>query len=452
MKYIVAGTGISGIGSAQLLLAHGFDVTVFDENTSRDAAAVSEKILAGHPEWENRLRIALGKLDPADTEGAKACIMSPGIPGKAPFACALREAGIPCISEIELAYRLGKGRIAAITGTNGKTTTTALLGQIVTDAGLDGYTVGNIGNAYTGVVDKLTDESVCVIEVAGFHLETIESFRPNVSAILNITPDHLDRFGTMEAYAAAKERIAENQLADDVCVLNYEDERLREFAAGIRPRVLFFSSARELPEGGFMRGDELVIRLDGSEFVLCTTGDMKLLGRHNHENVLAAALMALSLGIPVGSIRRSIADFNAVEHRIEYVLTRNGVDYYNDSKGTNPDASVQAIRAMNRPAVLIAGGYDKHIEFDEWVKELPGRVRHMVLLGACRQQIADTCDKYGYKDYSFADTFDGAVEAAIREARPGEAVLLSPACASWDMFRSYEVRGRRFKELVREKA
>ncbi len=452
MKYIVAGTGISGIGSARLLLAHDCSVVVFDENTARDTQTVREQITAGHPEWDERLSFTLGTLEESDTDGAKACIMSPGIPGRAPFVRGLREAGIPCISEIELAYRLGRGRIAAITGTNGKTTTTALLGQIVTDAGLDGHTVGNIGSAYTGVVDELTDESICVIEVAGFHLETIDSFRPDVSAILNITPDHLDRFGTMEAYAAAKERIAENQQPQDVCVLNYEDERLRDFAQSVKARVLFFSSARQLPEGGFLRGEDLVIRLGGEERVLCTVHDMKLLGRHNHENVLAAALMALSLGIPIESVRRTIASFNAVEHRIEYVLTRGGVDYYNDSKGTNPDASVQAIRAMNKPAVLIAGGYDKHIEFDEWVRELPGKVRHMILLGACRDQIAETCDRYGYDSYSFADTFDEAVEAAIHEARPGEAVLLSPACASWDMFKSYEVRGRRFKELVREKA
>ena len=448
MKAIIAGTGISGVCAAGLLLDRGYDVVLFDEKSNKNETVIRASI-KGAAQAGDRLVIRLGELMPEDMDGCEMCVMSPGInPRTAPFALQLTGAGVPLVSEIELGYRMGRGRVAAITGTNGKTTTTALLGHIVKAAGLDTFVAGNIGTGYTSIVEQLTDESVTVLEVAGFHLETCSTFAPNVSAILNITPDHLDRFETMERYIRAKEKIAAAQRPEDVIVLNAEDPELARFGASVRPRVKWFSSARELEEGAFIRGEYIIIREAGAERALCRIGDLQLLGKHNYENVMAAALMALSLGISPESVSKSVLTFKSVEHRIEFVREAGGVTYYNDSKGTNPDASIQAVKAMNRPTVLIAGGFDKHIDFTDWIKVCIGRVRHMVILGACGAQIAATCDKLGFDCYEMADSFDEAVELAHKAARPGDAVLLSPGCASWDMFPNFEVRGRHFKELV----
>lgn len=440
-KAIVAGTGISGINSARLLLEKGFEVTLFDENRGRDAAEILKKT-------GGNARVVLGSLSEEDKDGALFCVMSPGINPRTAFAEDLRKKGIKCISEIELAFEYEKGRVAAITGTNGKTTTTALLGEICKSAGKQTIVAGNIGKAYTSEVTKSSPESISVLEVAGFHLETTEKFRPDVCAVLNITPDHLDRFGTMETYAAAKLRITENQSATDVCVLNYEDERLREFAPGIKAKVLFFSSKRELPCGAFLRGNRIILRSGEGEIDFIGTDEMTLLGEHNYENVMAAVLMALSLGLDIDAVRRAVKTFKAVPHRIEFVREIDGVAYYNDSKGTNPDAAIKAILAMVRPTVLIAGGYDKHVGFDEWINACKGRVRKIIVIGESADQIEETAKRHGLNCLARADSFEEAVEAAKKAALPGDAVLLSPACASWDMFDNYEQRGDYFKELI----
>ena len=443
MKALVAGSGVAGISCAKLLLSQGYKVILFDENTSRSKEEICEKIGAD-------IDVVLGELSAKAASGAEFCVMSPGInPLKAAFVKVLEAENVPYISEIELAYRYDKGRVAAITGTNGKTTTTALLGQICEQGGAKTFVVGNIGHAYAAEALNSTPDSISVLEIAGFHLQTCDKFRPHVSAILNITPDHLDRFGSMEAYAASKHKITANQTEDDFCILNYEDEDLREYANNVKAKVLFFSSTRELEEGAFLRDEEIVLRLGGEEIVFGTIYDMTLLGKHNYENVMAAVLMALCLGINIDSIRESVKTFKAVEHRIEFVVKKDGVVYYNDSKGTNPDAAAQAIKAMVCPTVLIAGGYDKHVEFDEWILACEGKVKRLILIGESAAQIAATCKKYGFRDYEFAKTFEEAVDAAIKAAEPGDAVLLSPACASWDMFKNYEQRGEIFKELVR---
>ena len=288
-----------------------------------------------------------------------------------------------------------------------------------------------------------------VAEVSSFQLETVHSFRPKVSAILNITPDHLNRHHTMEAYIAAKERIAENQTEDDYCVLNYEDEVLREFGRDIRPQVLYFSSRRKLKRGVWMDGDRIVCAI-GEETVICTTGELQILGVHNYENVMAAVAMAGAYGVPADVIRRVVTSFKGVEHRIEFVAEKNGVAFYNDSKGTNPDAAIRGIRAMNRPTVLIGGGYDKNSAYDEWIRAFDGRVKKLVLIGATREKIAETARKLGFTDIVMADSFEEAFEKCTEYAEPGDAVLLSPACASWGMFKNYEERGDKFKELVEQ--
>ena len=442
-KVLVLGAGISGINAGKLLTEVGRPVILYDGNKEKNEAELREQL--GNP---SDLTIVLGELTDEVLAQAGLCVISPGIPTDADFVMQVRTAGIPVWSEIELAYHYAKGRLIAITGTNGKTTPTALTGKICADYAESVFVVGNIGNAYTKEALKTKEESITVAEVSSFQLENIVNFHPQVSAVLNITPDHLNRHKTMECYTNVKLSIAKNQSPEDVVILNYEDDRLRAAAPEMMPRVLFFSSARELPEGAYLKGEEIFLALDGTVTRVCSIQDLNLLGRHNYENVMAAVLMAVSIGIPMDSIRHSLSEFRAVEHRIEFVEEKNGVAYYNDSKGTNVDAAIQAIRAMIRPTVLLGGGYDKGAEFDEWIQAFDGKVKQLILMGATARQIADTAAKYGVENIVFVDSMEEAVQTAAKTAEPGDAVLLSPACASWGMFPNYEVRGRVFKELV----
>lgn len=442
-KVLVLGAGISGINAGKLLTEVGRPVILYDGNKEKNEAELREQL--GNP---SDLTIVLGELTDEVLAQAGLCVISPGIPTDADFVMQVRTAGIPVWSEIELAYHYAKGRLIAITGTNGKTTTTALTGKICADYAESVFVVGNIGNAYTKEALKTKEESITVAEVSSFQLENIVNFHPQVSAVLNITPDHLNRHKTMECYTNVKLSVAKNQSPEDVVILNYEDDRLRAAAPEMMPRVLFFSSARELPEGAYLKGEEIFLALDGTVTRVCSIQDLNLLGRHNYENVMAAVLMAVSIGIPMDSIRHSLSEFRAVEHRIEFVEEKNGVAYYNDSKGTNVDAAIQAIRAMIRPTVLLGGGYDKGAEFDEWIQAFDGKVKQLILMGTTARQIADTAAKYGVENIVFVDSMEEAVQTAAKTAEPGDAVLLSPACASWGMFPNYEVRGRVFKELV----
>ncbi len=312
--------------------------------------------------------------------------------------------------------------------------------------------VGNIGEPYTSKVLEMTDQSVTVAEVSSFQLETIMDFRPNVSAILNITPDHLNRHGTMENYIRIKECITLNQKPEDTVILNYDDPCLREFGQNpeLAPRVVWFSSRESLKDGFCMNGDNIVYRENGRETVIVNVHDMKLLGRHNYENVMAAAAIGLEMGVAAADISRVIEAFHPVEHRIEFVRERTGVRYYNDSKGTNPDAAIQALRAMPGPTLLIAGGYDKNSDYDEWVSEFQGKVKHLVLIGQTRDKIAQCAKRHGFTEIMYAEDMKEAVQVCAVYADIGDYVLLSPACASWGMFKNYEERGQVFKECVME--
>ena len=442
-KVLVFGAGISGIGAAGLLEANGADVILYDGNEKLDPASLKEQL--GE---KSGAAVLTGKLPQETITSLDMAVLSPGVPTDLPVVLAMKEAGVQVIGEIELAYQFGKGDVLAITGTNGKTTTTSLLGQIMKQAREEVYVVGNIGNPYTAVAGQMTERAVTVAEISSFQLETIREFRPKVSAILNITPDHLNRHHTMEAYIEAKENIAVNQTEDDFCILNYEDRLLREFGENLRAKVLYFSSQRKLEEGIFLEDGEIVLCLNGQKETICHVDELQILGTHNHENVMAAAAMAYVYGVPAETIRKSVLSFGGVEHRIEYVAEKNGVAYYNDSKGTNPDAAIKGIRAMKRPTVLIGGGYDKESEYTEWIESFDGKVKKLILLGQTREKIARDAEKCGFTDYVFADSFEEAVHMAVKEAVSGDAVLLSPACASWDMFPSYEVRGDKFKEIV----
>ncbi len=446
-KVLVVGTGLSGIAAAGLLLEKGLDVILYDGNEKlceADIRAKSEKF--------EKLPIVIGKLNEELMMQCSIAVLSPGVPTDLPFVEQLRSCGVKIWGEVELAYQCAKGRVAAITGTNGKTTTTALTGEIMKSYFTDVKVVGNIGIPYTSLASRMTDDTVTVAEISSFQLETAHTFCPEVSAILNITPDHLNRHHTMECYISVKESITKNQKPGQTCVLNYEDETLREFGRTLALNVVYFSSRRRLERGLYLEDGMIYLADDGGIEKVIDVSELNLLGVHNYENVMAAVAVSLAFGIPLEKIIQVLKTFQAVEHRIEYTAEIAGVRYYNDSKATNPDAAIQGIRAMDRPTYLIGGGYDKQSEYGEWIDAFDGKVRRLVLIGETKEKIAQAAAEKGFKDYVFCDSFEEAVQYCRSHAKSGEAVLLSPACASWDMFRSYEERGRIFKEIVRNSA
>ena len=452
-KVRVFGAGISGEAAAGLLLRQGARVILYDGNKNLDLQSVKSRIADSVRDMTDRpeenLKIVSGEFPEEVVKELSLAVISPGVPADLPVVEQMRNLDIPVWGEIELAYAFGRGDVLAITGTNGKTTTTALLGEIMANYKESVFVVGNIGNPYTSIVPRTEESSVIVAEISSFQLETIHTFRPKVSAVLNITPDHLNRHHTMEAYVAAKERIAENQTKEDVCVLNYEDKLLREFGERTKAEVLYFSSKRKLKRGVYLDSGEIIIDL-GEKISLCSVDSLHILGTHNYENVMAAAAMAYAYGVPAEVIQKTVCQFRGVEHRIEFVAEKNGVAFYNDSKGTNPDAAIRGIQAMNRPTVLIGGGYDKDSTYEEWINAFDGKVKKLVLLGATRDKIAETARRLGFEDIVMADSFEEAFDKCVEYSRPGDAVLLSPACASWGMFKNYEERGDKFKELVNQ--
>ena len=449
-KILVAGCGISGIAAAQMLLSAKEKVILYDGNDKKNKADIFAQL--GREASEDSVEIVLGELTDEIISQSKYCVISPGIPTDLPFVKKLEEKGVAIWSEIELAYHYAKGQVIGITGTNGKTTTTALTGEIMSAhfGSEKTFVVGNIGTAYTAKALQTKEDSVTVAEISSFQLETAITFRPHVSAILNITPDHLNRHKTMECYTAVKESITKNQTKEDFCVLNYDDEVLRTFAKECPATVLFFSSRHSLENGFCMDGERIVYRHDGIEELVGTTDRFNLVGRCNYENIMAAAAIAVAVGVSMDTIRSTAYQFKAVEHRIEYTATKKGVRYYNDSKGTNPDAAIQGIRAMSVPTCLIGGGYDKGSSYDSWISEFGNTVKYLVLIGQTAKDIAQCCEKHGFTSYEFASSMEEAVKLCAEHARENEAVLLSPACASWGMFDNYEQRGRIFKELVRK--
>lgn len=445
-RVLVFGSGISGIGAVRLLEAVQADVILYDGNEKLDKEEIKKRL----PE-HSLCDIVLGDMPQDLPSTLDLAVMSPGVPLDIPPVEALKRAGIPVWGEVELAYRMGAGTVLAITGTNGKTTTTALLGEIMRAYAKSVFVVGNIGNAYTGAALSMTEESYTVAEISSFQLETTTSFRPKVSAVLNITEDHLNRHHTMQEYIRVKEMIAGNQTKEDFCVLNYEDEELRRFAEVCPAKTVFFSSLHKLDHGIFLDGGQIILRTGTEEILAAETSGLKLLGRHNHENVMAAVAMAYCAGVPMETIRQVIQSFTAVPHRIEFVDEIDGVAYYNDSKGTNPDAAIKGIQAMNRPTLLIGGGYDKESSYEEWIRAFDGKVRYLILIGQTKEKIEKAAHSCGFMSTILAENLEEAVKICAEKANPGDAVLLSPACASWGQFDNYEQRGDKFKEYVRNR-
>ena len=444
-KVVVVGTGVSGMGAVKLLSETSADITLYDGNDKADRDEILKKI----PD-DCDLRLIIGEMPDEVVKETDLLVISPGVPIDSDIVKLFEKENVPVWGEIELAYNFEKGTVFAITGTNGKTTTTTLVGEIMKKYNNQTFVVGNIGNSYTSEVLKTTKDSYTVAEISSFQLETIREFAPKGSAILNITPDHLNRHYTMENYAAVKESITKNQWKvreDDYCVLNYDDKVLREFGKTIKNPVYF--SRKEKPSKGAYLDGRIIRYFDGKDdYEVMSVEDMHLFGNHNYENVMAAIAMTIEAGVPLNIIINVIKDFMGVEHRIEYVRDKNGVRYYNDSKGTNPDSSIKALEAMSRPTILIAGGYDKHSEFDEFSEAFDNKVKLMVLLGQTADKIEETAVRHGFTNIIKTDSLEKAVKICAENAVSGDVVLLSPACASWGMFKNYEERGKLFKEYV----
>lgn len=442
-KALVCGMARSGIAAAKLLNRLGASVTLQDMKKREE---ISADVLA----LEGEGIVLYTGANPDEIACAQDLIvLSPGIPCDLPFIAAAENAGIEVISEVELAYRLTPCPITAITGTNGKTTTTTLTGEIMKTAYSGTAVVGNIGIPYSEEVERLTEKDWVVAEISSFQMEKAKEFHPHISAVLNITPDHLNRHKTMDVYIAMKERVFAKQTAEDFCILNHGDEACRKMADKTAAKVFFFDSSETLAEGIYLDGDAIEVRWGAINETLIHVDELQILGVHNYENVMAAAAMGICAGIALDTIRAVLKGFAGVAHRIEYVATVDGVDYYNDSKGTNVDASIRAVLAMKKPIVLIGGGYDKGSSFDEWTKLFPGRVKHLVLIGVTAPKVRASAEKFGFTAISDCETFEEAVDLCREKAEDGDCVLLSPACASWGMFDNYEQRGDMFKEQVR---
>ncbi len=445
-RVMVLGMARSGVAAAKLLSEAGCLVRLSDQKSREQlGAAVSPLEALSGIEWR------LGEKAEELLAGEEALVISPGVPIDSPAVKKAREMGVEVLGEMELAFRMSRGMLVAITGTNGKTTTTTLMGELFRAAGRNAYVVGNIGFPYTAIASETKDEDVTVCEVSSFQLESVKEFRPNISAMLNITEDHLNRHYTMENYIATKARIFENQRENDTLVLNYDDAMLRGMAEKAKCRVSWFSRKAVPPFGAFVQDGQIVFGTEEAYKAVCRADEVYIPGPHNLENALAATAMAMAAGIPVPVIRHMLRTFKGVEHRIELVRELDGVRFINDSKGTNADSTIKAVETMNRPTVLMLGGSDKHVDFTgmcEVIKNSP-YIRQVVLIGQTAGQLGETLAKVGYTAYThMGSDFQAAIEKAFDLAEEGGNVLLSPACASFDMFRDYEQRGEIFKQIV----
>ena len=445
-KVLICGMARSGIAAAEFLKRKGADVILQDVKEYDK--------LPEAPELEKKgIKIYAGANPDDIIEDMELVVISPGVP-RYDLACFKKaeDKNIPIISEVELASWYVPCPIAAITGTNGKTTTTMLTGEILKKKYPHTATVGNIGLPIIHEVERLTKDDYISAEISSFQMESSYTFKPHICVVTNITPDHLNRHKTMECYVEMKEKVFAKQTPEDYTILNKNDDYCRKMAEKTKGRVLFFSSTEKLHEGIYLDGEDIILKWDGICEKVINVNDLKILGVHNYENVMAASAVGYLAGVSLEDIRQALKEFNGVEHRIEYVGTFHDVDYYNDSKGTNPEASVRAVLAMKKPIILIGGGMDKGSDFDMWVKEFDGRVKKLVLIGETADKIKECALKYGFTNMEKEPDFKSAVMNCIKSAEKGDCVLLSPACASWDMFKDFEQRGEIFKDIVRENA
>ena len=443
-KVLVVGMARSGVAAAQLLRACGADVTVNDSKSEEELGAQL------YPLEGLQLMRRFGCAAMELLEGQDCLVISPGIPDTAPFVVKAKEMGIYVIGELELAAQLSRGVLTAVSGTNGKTTTVSLLGEMFANSGKVTHVVGNIGYPFSLAALVSREDDVIVCEVSSFQMETADTFHPHVALLTNITEDHLNRHGTMEVYTAMKMRMFRNQTSSDYAVFNADDPGLNGLSKQVHSKVMKFSRKKEVREGAFVRDDTVWLRMDGSEKRICRVDEIYIPGPHNLENALGAVCVAGAMKVPVPVIRHTLKTFRGVEHRIERVRELDGVTYINDSKGTNVDSTIKAVQTMTEPTVIILGGYDKHTSFDPLAREIcaSSSIRRAVLIGETAPLIRNALERAGFRETEFAETLGQAVEQARKTAGKGWNVLLSPACASFDMFKDYEERGRVFKEIV----
>jgi UDP-N-acetylmuramoylalanine--D-glutamate ligase len=434
--------GLARTGEVVSLFASGYGaiVTATDEKPESELAPTAEKLRAAG------VKLELGGHTPELFLEKDLIVVSPGVPTNLPSLAKARAAGIPVWSEIELAWRFLRGKLVAITGSNGKTTTTALVAHILKTSGIPTLVGGNIGTPLLALVESSTDSSVTVAEVSSFQLETIEAFRPEIGVLLNLTPDHLDRHASFEEYAAAKMRLFENQLDRDCAVLNADDPEVTKRMPA-KQQVFWFSRQKRVAAGAFLRDGQIFFRHDGEEVPLGRRDQIPLRGEHNVENVLAACAAAYLAGAEPAAIASGVKTFRGVEHRLEFVAEIGGVEFFNDSKATNVDAALKAIEAFPGPLIVILGGKDKGSPYTPLIEPLKQRARTAILIGAAAGKIAE--DFADAVPYVHAETLDRAVQLAASAAQTGDTVLLAPACSSFDQFENYEQRGRVFKDLVR---
>lgn len=439
---LILGAGISGLGAARVLSTHGANVVVSD---------LADQLGHKKEEFINAgVQFCFGPQGDVLLDGMDTVVVSPAIPAENPVVRGAVKRGIPVISEVELGYRITKAPILGVTGTNGKTTTTTLLGKMIKKAGIPCVVAGNIGASLSLEVSKVPANGLIAAELSSFQLEFIDTFKPKAAVILNITPDHMERHHTMEAYVDAKARIFENMDQDGALLLNENDPYTPDLAARARSHthVYMLNTDREVEEGACIIGDMLTIKSGGKTIPLVTTGELQLKGKQNYEDCLAAAFLAYIGGVPVEAIRDVLKEFTGLEHRIEFVRKLHGVSYVNDSKATNVDAALKGINAFTAPIILIAGGHDKETPIEGFMKYVKEHTRHLVLLGEAANRFYDTAVKVGITSLEKADSMEDAVKRAQKAAHEGDVVLLSPACSSFDMFSSYEERGEVFKNIV----
>lgn len=442
-KILVVGIARSGIAAIKTLVKRGALVTACDRKTSTEFGdRLQDLVKLG-------VKIYAGTYPPVTRENYDMLIASPGVPLDIEPLAAARNANLPVISELELAYLLKSDGVEmyAISGTNGKTTTVSLLQAILANDGQMAMAGGNIGIPLSTLVDSMS-AGVIVVEASSFQLETTSKFRPHISALLNITPDHLDRHKTMQGYIEAKLKIFARQTNDDYAVLNYEDLHIRKMAEVCPARVVYFSTERVLEEGAFVRDSMIYFALDHKVEAICPVKEVSLRGKHNLENILCAVAVAAIGGAKTESIRDTLKTFPAVRHRIEEVGVVDGVLYVNDSKATNPESAIKALESFNEPIILLAGGRSKGSDFSEFACYIQAKVKELILLGEAREEIKKAVMEAGFRNIHEVNDFKAAVEKAQQLATSGDVVLLSPACASWDMFESYEHRGDLFCKLV----
>jgi len=438
-RVLVVGLARTGLAAGLFSAAHGATVTATDAKLEQELAETAAELRAAN------VKLELGGHRPRLFLEQDLIVVSPGVPAHLPALDLARQRGIPVWGEIELAWRFLRGKLVAITGSNGKTTTTSLVAHILKTAGIQTQAGGNIGVPLLALVERSTDATVTVAEVSSFQLETIQDFRPEIGVLLNLTPDHLDRHESFEAYAAAKMRMFENQLDRDVAVLNAADPEIT-MRMPSRPHVYWFNRQKRVAEGTFVRGDEIMFRAEGSETRLARRSEISLRGEHNVENVLAACAAAHLAGALPSAVASGVKTFRGVEHRLEFVARIGDVAFYNDSKATNVDATLKAIEAFQEPLTVILGGRDKGSPYTPLREPLRRHRGSAIVIGEAAAKIAG--DLEGAVPLRHAGTLDCAVTLAMELVRPGEVVLLAPACSSFDQFENYEHRGREFKRLV----